>query len=156
MGALRACSPAPVQPAELFPLFPDAAAPWLAAARAPRLWGLHAPLPDLGELVGRRRGGGVGGAGRGPGSHSSESRNGEAEAPEAGGWAGGGANGEPAPRAAAGPPHARPAANGAPGPGGGSGIEAEARRCIADFLLEVRIGRRALCKPGRPEMCPVL
>ncbi len=138
MGALRACSPAPVQPAELFPLFPDAAAPWLAAARAPRLWGLHAPLPDLGELVGRRRGGGVGGAGRGPGCHSSESRNGEAEAPEAGGGAGGGANGEPAPRAAAGPPHARPAANGASGPGGGSGIEAEARRCIADFLLEVR------------------
>lgn len=54
MSAMRRCSPAPVQPAALFPLFPGAAAPWAAAAPAPRLWGLHAPLPELHALITRR------------------------------------------------------------------------------------------------------
>ena len=54
MVVLRRCSPEPVQPAAFFPLFPGAAAPWAAAAPAPRLWGLHAPLLELHALIARR------------------------------------------------------------------------------------------------------
>lgn len=53
MQALRRCSPEPVQPAELFPLFPSATAPWAAAVPAQRRWGLHAALPELHELIAR-------------------------------------------------------------------------------------------------------
>lgn len=58
MEALQRCSTLVVQPAELFPLFPDETEPWAAAAGSaapprPR-WGLHRPLTDLRALVRRR------------------------------------------------------------------------------------------------------
>jgi hypothetical protein len=37
MDALLRCSPATVQPAELFPLFPDVMRPWLDAAHTSKL-----------------------------------------------------------------------------------------------------------------------
>lgn len=53
---LLQCSPRPFQPAELFPLFPAAAAPWLASVPEKLYWGLHsAPLPPLPELISRAR-----------------------------------------------------------------------------------------------------
>ncbi len=57
MDALQHCSTLVVQPAELFPLFPEETQPWAAAVEhapsRPR-WGLHPPLTDLRSLVRRR------------------------------------------------------------------------------------------------------
>ncbi|BDA48080.1 Transforming growth factor-beta receptor-associated protein [Coccomyxa sp. Obi] len=57
MDALQHCSTLVVQPAELFPLFPEETQPWAAVAdRAPSRprWGLHPPLIDLRSLVRQR------------------------------------------------------------------------------------------------------
>ena len=57
MDALQHCSTLVVQPAELFPLFPEETQPWAAAAkRVPSRphWELHPPLTDLRSLVRRR------------------------------------------------------------------------------------------------------
>ncbi len=57
MDALQHCSTLVVQPAELFPLFPEETRPWAqAAGRAPSRprWGLHPPLTDLRSLVRQR------------------------------------------------------------------------------------------------------
>lgn len=57
MDALQHCSTLVVQPAELFPLFPDETRPWAGAAdRTPSRprWGLHPPLADLRSIVRQR------------------------------------------------------------------------------------------------------
>ncbi|KAK9839815.1 hypothetical protein WJX81_003522 [Elliptochloris bilobata] len=133
MDALRRCSPTPVQPAALFPLFPGAAAPWATAAPAPHLWGLHAPLPELRSLISRRRGGG---GNRAAAVHGSGLRNGEAAEPVGDAaaavriGAGGGAGRGAGPASGNGLADADMAREG--------GAEAEAKRCIAEYLLEVR------------------